>query len=54
MIDIIVNFRTSFLNKYGDEIKKPKEIARKYIFGGRFLIDLLSSIPMDQFAVRKS
>ena len=50
-IDIFVNFRTSFISpKTGDEIYDPKQIAKKYIFGGRFFLDLLSSIPFDKLA----
>jgi hypothetical protein len=51
MADIGLNFRTSFLNpKTGDEIKNPREIARSYVIGGRFILDLLSSFPIDFFA----
>jgi potassium voltage-gated channel Eag-related subfamily H protein 6 len=51
MADIVLNFRTSFLNtKTGDEIKDPKKIAKSYIFGGRFILDLLSSFPIDFIA----
>ena len=50
MVDIVVSFRTTFINtKTGDEIWNPKMIGKRYVLGGRFWIDLLSSIPMDQF-----
>jgi hypothetical protein len=50
-IDIFLNFRTSYIStKTGEEIKDPKMIARKYIFGWRFWLDLLSSIPFDKLA----
>ena len=50
-IDIFVNFRTSYIStQNGEEIYDPKLIAKKYILGGRFIIDLLSSIPFDKLA----
>ena len=50
MADIAVSFRTTFVNtKTGDEIWDPKMISKRYVLGGRFFIDLLSSIPMDLF-----
>lgn len=50
-IDIAINFRTTFIsNKTGEEIYNPKLIAKRYILGGRFLIDFLSSIPFDKLA----
>lgn len=49
MMDIAVNFRTSYIHEQtGTEIVDLKEIAVKYI-KGRFWIDLLASIPMDFF-----
>lgn len=50
-IDIAINFRTTFIsNKTGEEIYNPKLIAKRYVLGGRFLIDFLSSIPFDKLA----
>lgn len=47
MLDIVLNFRTTFLNKItGQEIIIPKEIVRNYL-QGQFLIDLIASIPFD-------
>lgn len=47
LTDIILNFRTSFINILtGDEITDSKSIAINYI-GGRFWIDLVSSIPFE-------
>ena len=46
-IDILVNFRTTYFNKDGDEIFSPKDIAKRYVLGGRFFIDLLASVPLD-------
>ena len=50
-IDIFINFRTTYIStKTGEEIYDPKLIARRYIFGGRFFLDCLSSIPFDKLA----
>ena len=48
--DIIVNFRTTYFNNDGDEVFVPIEIAKRYIFGGRFFIDLLASVPLDNIS----
>lgn len=48
-IDIILTFRTTYINSSGgDEITAPIEIAKLYL-KGRFWIDLLSTIPFDLF-----
>ena len=50
-IDMFINFRTTFISqKSGEEIYDPKLIARRYVFGGRFFLDFLSSIPFDKLA----
>ena len=46
-IDILVNFRTTQETKFGLE-KKPCNIAKNYIFGGRFGVDLMASIPFER------
>ena len=47
-LDIIFNFRTSFVNsKTGFEIFSQKKIVRNYITSGRFFMDLGASIPID-------
>lgn len=47
-VDVILNFRTTyFSSSTGDEIKDVYKIARKYLFGGRFVVDILASIPLD-------
>ena len=45
VIDIIINFRTTYISGKGEEVFDPKVIAKKYALGGRFWIDLLSVIP---------
>jgi hypothetical protein len=53
-IDICINFRTTFIStSNGKEIKNPKLIANKYLYG-RFPIDLLSSIPFSMLSGFKS
>ena len=47
-LDIFVNMRSTFISeKTGAEITDGKTIARNYIFGGRFVVDLMASIPFD-------
>jgi len=47
-IDIVINFRTTFINsKTGFEVFEWKKIALAYVLGGRFVIDLLASIPFE-------
>ena len=42
IFDIILMFFTSFQNKYGQEVTESKQIAEKYVFSQRFLVDTLS------------
>lgn len=49
-IDIFMNFRTSYIStSSGEEVVDPKLIALKYL-KGRFIVDLLSTIPFDNLA----
>jgi hypothetical protein len=49
-LDLIVNFRTTFIHyKTGNEIIEPIEISKSYL-KGRFWVDLLATIPFDTFA----
>ena len=59
LIDIIINFRTTFINsKTGDEIADTTLVAQHYIckhaiidfVGGRFWIDFLATVPFDTIA----
>ena len=45
-MDIIINFRVSFINEKGDEINEPKAIALNYL-KEMFWIDLVATIPME-------
>lgn len=49
VLDIIQNFFTTYLDPNGEEIWNKKVIAKNYVFGGRFIIDILSTIPFDYF-----
>jgi hypothetical protein len=47
LMDIFVNFRTSYINpRTGDEVFEPKKIAKNYV-KGRFWIDSLATVPFD-------
>lgn len=49
--DILVGFFTSYVNiSSGDEIFSMSMIANNYIFKGSFVIDMLSTIPLDLIA----
>jgi hypothetical protein len=43
-IDILINFRTTFYNKRGEEVFSGKIIALTYL-KGEFTLDLLACIP---------
>ncbi len=47
LLDLIINFRTTYYDPVsGDEIFNKKLIAKNYL-KGRFMIDFLSTIPLD-------
>lgn len=50
VIDIVINFRTTYINSKGEEVYDPKEIRNKYMLGGRFWIDILSVIPFEEMS----
>lgn len=48
IVDIIVNFRTTYINvKTDTEVTEPSKIAINYVFYGRFFIDLLAVLPFE-------
>ena len=48
LLDIVLNFRTTFFHRHtGDEVVDTRKIAKNYVLGGKFAIDLLASIPID-------
>lgn len=46
LVDLIVNFRFSFLDEAGNEVIEPKEISLHYL-KHRFFIDLIALVPFD-------
>uniref|UniRef100_A0A8C4QQW5 Cyclic nucleotide-binding domain-containing protein n=1 Tax=Eptatretus burgeri TaxID=7764 RepID=A0A8C4QQW5_EPTBU len=46
LIDIIINFRTTYVNKNEEVVSHPGKIAIQY-FKGWFLIDMVAAIPFD-------
>ena len=46
LFDIIITFRTVFIDDIGQEVSNPKLIAKNYITG-QFWFDLMATIPMD-------
>ena len=52
VVDIVVNFMTTYVNpKTNTDVTDSKRIVKNYVFGGRFWIDLLASIPFDLLIV---
>jgi hypothetical protein len=49
-LDMIVVFRTSIVGQMGEEITSTCQIAKTYL-RGRFLLDLICSIPFDVIAL---
>ncbi|KAF8794758.1 Potassium voltage-gated channel subfamily H like protein [Argiope bruennichi] len=45
-IDIVLNFRTTYVNKKGEVVANPCSIARNYLRGW-FIVDLLAALPFD-------
>ena len=55
IVDLVINFRTTFVDtKTGIEVFEPKLIARHYVFGGRFISDMIASLPLDLFQRKNS
>ena len=47
-IDIVLSFRTTFINKKtGFEVIDPRLIAKNYGKSSQFFVDLLASIPFE-------
>ena len=46
LIDILINFRTTYVNKNDEVVSHPGKIAVHY-FKGWFLIDMIAAIPFD-------
>lgn len=50
VIDILINFRTTFVNGQDEVVSHPGRIAVHYLTGW-FLIDLVAAIPFDLLLV---
>jgi len=46
IVDILINFRTTYVNKKDEVVSHPGKIAVHY-FKGWFLIDVVAAIPFD-------
>ncbi|XP_059688744.1 potassium voltage-gated channel subfamily H member 3 [Gavia stellata] len=49
MLDIILNFRTTFVSKSGRVVLEPRAVARHYL-AGWFPLDLVAALPFDLLA----
>lgn len=47
-IDILITFRTTYLDGSGEEVSEPKKIVKHYL-KGRFFTDMLATVPFDSF-----
>ena len=46
IIDIVINFRTTYISENEEVVSQPSKIAVHY-FRGWFIIDLVAAIPFD-------
>ena len=46
LADIILNFRTAFVNKKGEVVQDTRRIAKQYLRGW-FLLDFVAALPFD-------
>jgi hypothetical protein len=53
LVDIIFQFRTTFLEPGGEEVRDPWKIAKAYL-KGRFWLDFISSVPFNALLGRSS
>ena len=51
IVDIVINFRTTYVNVNDEVVSHPSKIAVHY-FKGWFLIDLVAAIPFDLLIYR--
>lgn len=48
VVDIIITFRTTYIDPIsGEEVMDAKMIAKKYTSSFQFIIDLISTIPLE-------
>ena len=53
LIDIVINFRTTYVNSKEEVVSDSKRIAFHY-FKGWFAIDLVAAVPFDLFVQNSS
>ncbi|XP_041940783.1 potassium voltage-gated channel subfamily H member 6a isoform X1 [Alosa sapidissima] len=53
VVDIIINFRTTYVNRNDEVVSQPARIARHYLKGW-FLIDIVAAMPFDLLIFRSS
>jgi hypothetical protein len=46
LLDMIIAFRTAFIDDYGNEVSTPMAIAKSYLKGS-FWLDLFATLPLD-------
>ncbi|CAL8274559.1 unnamed protein product [Lota lota] len=51
IVDILINFRTTYVNRNDEVVSQPGRIAQHY-FKGWFLIDIVAAIPFDLLIFR--
>ncbi|XP_075873142.1 potassium voltage-gated channel subfamily H member 6a [Nelusetta ayraudi] len=51
IVDILINFRTTYVNRNDEVVSQPRRIAQHY-FKGWFLIDIVAAIPFDLLIYR--
>lgn len=49
-MDIVVNFRTAYLDEEGKEVTRPRAIAWMYASSGRLVVDVLATFPFEILA----
>jgi hypothetical protein len=48
IFDIAINFKTIYRDSYTDEdVRDGRKIALRYLFNGRFFVDLIASLPLE-------
>lgn len=50
LVDIAINFRTTYASSDGSEISNQRLITKNYLHGS-FTVDFLSTVPFDKFAL---
>ncbi|MCL4159084.1 UNVERIFIED_CONTAM: hypothetical protein GTU68_009419 [Idotea baltica] len=53
MVDIVINFRTTYVNHNDEVVSHPWKIALHYLRGW-FLIDMVAAIPFDLLLIDDS